>query len=97
MSLWYGSTGTCKRVRQSKRLHRLKYIVKTEWHHFKKDWRLNLKMLRTATITAFGKRTWTQNGIRFGETWVIKMGLFGEADTNISTTAISEQDNVISK
>jgi hypothetical protein len=33
----------------------------------------------------------------FGDTWVMKMGLFGKADINISTKAIFEWENVISK
>lgn len=51
----------------------------------------------TAIITVFSKGTCTQNGICFGETCVMYMGLFGEADINISTIPIYEWDNVISK
>jgi hypothetical protein len=38
----------------------------------------------TAMITAFGKGTRTQNGICFGETRVMKTGLFGKAVILIS-------------
>lgn len=48
--LWYGCTGTCSGVRQSTRLHKLKYRVKIEWNHFKKDLRWNLKMHTTGQL-----------------------------------------------
>ena len=70
--LWYGCTGTCSRVRQSTRLHKLKYRVKIEWNHFKTGLEVKFKNAHNrsaaAMIAAFSKGTWTQNDICFGET-----------------------------
>jgi hypothetical protein len=59
--LWYGCTGTCSRVRQSTRLHKLKYRVKIEWNHFKTGLEVKFKNAHNrsaaAMIAAFSKGT----------------------------------------